>query len=204
MNPRFDISGAIGDDNATGAAVGAWLDANPGPVDVFINSYGGIATEGAAIFAALERHGKATAHVQGIAASAASLAMLGAKVVMIHEAALVMIHEPGAMAFGTAGELRSTADTLDKLSGVYAAIYARTTGNRVDRVASWMAAETWLTASEAVALHFADALSGAQAAAPVASFDYARFKSAPAQLVALALANGWATASPEQSAKDKK
>lgn len=199
MNPRFDLTGGIGEDNATGAAVGAFLDANPGPVDIFVNSYGGIAHEGAAIFAALERHGNATAYVQGVAASAASLAMLGARKVLIHDAAVVMIHEPGAMAFGTAATMRKAADTLDKLSGIYAKTYARATGHPVKRLAAWMAAETWLTAEEAVALHFADAIGGADAGEPVAvaAFDYRKFKAAPMHLVQMALKNGWATVSPK-------
>ncbi len=205
MIPRFDISGEIGLDNATGAAVGAFCDANPGPIDIFINSFGGIATEGAAIFAALERHGKATAHVQGVAASAASLSMLGARSVLIHDAALVMIHDPAAFAFGSAGAMRQMADTLDKMSGVYAAIYSRATGNPVARVAQWMRDETWLTAQEAVALNFADDLApaGNQDPAPVAAFDYRRFKAAPAHLVQLALKNGWATASLTSSEMEK-
>ena len=204
MTPRLDISGEIGANNATSAAVGRFCDANPGPVDVFINSFGGIATEGAAIFASLQRHGQATAYVQGIAASAASLAMLGARKIVVHEAAMIMLHEPGSMAFGTAGDLRATADVLDKLTAVYAGTYARATGNPVDRVAQWMRHETWLAAEEAVALNFADAVDGASAPAPVARFDYTRFKAAPAPLLALALKNGWATVSPDIIEKDKK
>jgi len=133
MNPRFDLTGEIGCDTATGAAIGAFCDANPGPIDVFINSFGGIATEGAAIFAALERHGNATALVQGVAASAASLAMLGAKQVLIADSALVMIHEPGAVAFGTSSDMRAMAATLEKMTAVYAAIYSRVAAIARDR-----------------------------------------------------------------------
>ena len=199
MNPRFDLTGEIGCDTATGAAIGAFCDANPGPIDVFINSFGGIATEGAAIFAALERHGNATAIVQGVAASAASLAMLGARRVLVADSALVMIHEPGAVAFGTSGDMRAMAATLEKMTAVYAAIYSRATGNPVARVAAWMAEETWLTAEEAVALNFADAIApaGKDAEATVAAFDYRKFKAAPPHLVAQVLKNGWATVSPE-------
>ncbi|MDO8984257.1 head maturation protease, ClpP-related [Cypionkella sp.] len=199
MNPRFDLTGEIGIDAATGASIGAFCDANPGPIDVFINSFGGIATEGAAIFAALERHGNATALVQGVAASAASLAMLGAKQVLIADSALVMIHEPGALAFGTSVDMRAMAATLEKMTAVYAAIYSRATGNPVARVAAWMAEETWLTAEEAVALNFADAIApaGKDVAVIAAAFDYRKFKAAPPHLVAQALKNGWATVSPE-------
>lgn len=198
MNPRFDIHGEIGQDAATSLQVGAFLDANPGPVDVFINSFGGIATEGAAIFAALERHGNVTANIQGVAASAASLAMLGARRVLIADSALVMIHEPGAVAFGTASDMRAMADTLEKMTATYAEIYSRATGNPLIWVEGWMRDETWLTAQDAVALHFADEIMSAEpeAAVAVAAFDYRKFKAAPPELVALAEKNGWATVSP--------
>lgn len=200
--PRFDIAGEIGLDNATGAAVGRFLDANPGPVDIFINSFGGVATEGAAIMAALERHGQATAHVQGVAASAASLAMLGAKRVVMHSAATIMIHEPGTMAFGTAGDMRAAADVLDKLTAIYASAYARATGNPEARIAAWMAEETWLTADEAVALNFADEIAAdPEGPVAIAAFDYRKFKAAPAHLVQMALKNGWATVSPVSKEK---
>jgi ATP-dependent Clp protease protease subunit len=204
MTPRFDLSGEIGPGAA--ADLGQFCDQNPGPVEIVVNSFGGVATEGAAIFAALERHGQATAIVQGIAASAASLAMLGARRVVIHDAALVMIHDPAAMAFGGANDMRAIADTLDKMTGVYAAIYSRATGNPVARVLAWMKQETWMTAHEAVAMNFADQVIGGDTAQPVAvaAFDYRKFRAAPGQLIAMALQNGWATVSPELSEKDKK
>ena len=203
MTPRFDLSGEIGADQATGVAVGQFCDQNPGPIDIVINSFGGVASEGAAIFAALERHGQATAIVQGVAASAASLAMLGARRVLVHDAALIMIHDPAAMAFGGAQDMRAAANVLDKLSGVYAAIYSRATGNTVERVKSWMADETWLTAHEAVALHFADDVIGPDSGldsgqtVPVAAFDYRKFRAAPDHLVVMVLQNGWAAVSPK-------
>ena len=206
MNPRFDISGEIGYDLATGAEVGKFCDMNPGPVDIVINSFGGIATEGAAIFAALERHGQATAIVQGVAASAASLAMLGARQVLIHHAALVMVHDPAGMAMGGAEDMRGAAAVLDKIGALYARIYSRATGNPLERILSWMRDETWMTADEAVALNFADAIVGDDTAKPVmvAAYDYRKFRAPPDHLVKMALQNGWATVSPKSSEMEKK
>lgn len=198
-NPHFDLIGEIGIDDATGAAVGQFCAENPGPVDIFVNSPGGMATEGSAIFAALERHGQATAIIQGVAASAASLAMLGAKTVLLHDAAVIMIHEPGAIVFGSADDMRATAATLDKLTGIYARAYSRATGNPLARVLAWMKAETWMSAEQAVSLNFADGIEGRSTGNPtvVAAFDYRKFKAAPAHLVQMALQNGWVTASPK-------
>ena len=200
MNARFDITGYIGEGDATGAALGQFLTANPGPVLVVVNSPGGVASEGAAIAAELARHGGATCLVQGIAASAASYVLTGAKAILMHESAVLMIHEPAAFTGGTSDDLRLAADILDKLTAVYATGYARATGHPVARIAAWMKAETWMTAGEALALNFCDRIEGADDAPQmVAAYDYARFKAAPAHLVQMALQNGWATVSPDLS-----
>ena len=130
------------------------------------------------------------------------MAMGGNKIIM-HPAAVMMIHEPSALAVGPAGVMRQTADTLDKMSGVYATAYARATGNPVARVLEWMRSETWMTADEAVALNFADEIEGNTNPTMVAAFDYSRFTSAPANLVKLASQHGWATVSPDTGTKEK-
>lgn len=202
-NPRFTVSGIIGEGDASAERLGRFLAENPGPVLVTINSPGGDAFEGAAMLAELERHGAATVLVQGVAASAASLAVMGGARIVMHSDAMLMIHEPGAVTFGPAGEHRATAAMLDKLTGVYAAAYARATGHPAARVAAWMAAETWLTADESVSLNFADEIEATETPAAVARFDFTRFRNAPAQLVRMARANGWATVSPDAGAKEE-
>lgn len=177
----------------TGEAVAAFLAQHPGEVELWINSPGGDAYGGAAIMAAVEGHGRVTARVRGLAASAATLPMVAAWRVLIHTDAMVMIHDPSAMIGGTPGELRTAADALDKIAGTYAAAYARHTGHPVDTVRGWMMAETWMTAVEAVALGFCDEIETMPEPAPaVARFDYTRFKAAPAHLRRLAKAQGWA------------
>ena len=186
---------AIDGEIESGAAqlLTAFLDANPGPLTIALNSYGGVAVEGAAIMAAMERHGQVTVRIDGIAASAASLAAMGAARITMHPQALLMLHEPSAFAFGTADSMRHTASTLDKMTTVYGAGYARATGNPEKWVLDWMKAETWLSASEAVELNFADEVEKTDQSAIVAAFDYGRFRNAPARLVALAKEKGWAT-----------
>ena len=196
MIPRFDIRGEIGHD-AKASDLEAFLLANSGPVLVGINSPGGVATDGAAMMAYLQRHGDVTAQVVGVAASAASLAMLGARKIVVHQAALIMIHEPALFSYGTAAQLREDAATLEKMASTYAQAYARATGHPVERIAAWMAEETWMTAQEAVNLNFCDEIEGAGGEA-VARFDYRRFRNAPPQLAAMVIANGWASAPDDQ------
>lgn len=65
-----------------------------------------------------------------------------------------------------------------------------------------MKAETWLTAEEALSLNFIDQIEGDAKPVAVAAFDFTRFQHAPAMLVQMARANGWATASPDAGTKE--
>jgi len=204
MHPRFDITGGIGTEANNAAKIGAFLRANPGEVSLFINSVGGDAMEGAALMAEVERHGKVTAYAQGVVASAATLPLVAARQIIMHPAAMLMIHEPAAMMGGTADDHRSAADALAKMAQTYAAAYARHTGQPVQRVAAWMKTETWLTAEEALELNFCDRIEAFEDAAPmVAAFDYTKFRAAPGELVRLALKNGWAAGTPVHSQMEK-
>ncbi|MBL3553178.1 head maturation protease, ClpP-related [Rhodovulum sulfidophilum] len=195
MTETLHIYGPIGEGENTPPRIGAFLDDNAGvPVVIAVNSYGGIASDGAAILAQLDRHGQVRVEVLGVAASAASLLVMGAAEIAMHRAAHLMIHEPSNLAWGTADDLRREAGMLDKISETYAQAYARTTGHPVERIRAWMAAETWMTADEALALNFCDGLFGdddAPQSEPVAAFDYTRFKAPPPELVRLAVRNGW-------------
>jgi len=199
MPPRFDIDGEIGTDSNTSAKLGTFLRANAGDVSIYINSVGGDAMEGAALMAEVERHGKVTAFVQGIAASAATLPMVASKQIVMHPSAMLMIHEPAAMLGGTAEDHRSAAAALGKMAETYAAAYSRHTGHPVKRIMAWMNAETWLTAEEALELNFCDRIESFADAAPmVAAFDYTKFRAAPEQLLRLTLKNGWAAGTPDK------
>src|SRR5690606_31898458 len=74
----------------------------------------------------------------------------------------------------------------EKLSDQYAAIYAKRSGNSVERVREMMRDETWLDSNEAVDLGFADAASSEGASANAPTFDYRLFRNPPATLVARA------------------
>lgn len=193
MKAAFHINGAIGEGENTAPALGTFLEQYTGqPVRVTVNSFGGYAAEGAAMMALIGQHGAVRAEVLGIAASAASLLLMEAAHIAMHSAALLMIHNPAALAFGTAEELRGEADTLDKIADTYAAAYSRCTGHPLNRIGAWMEAETWMTADEALALNFCDEVVGAgERAKPVAAFDYSRFKAAPSKLTQLATRKGW-------------
>ena len=126
-------------------------------ITVRINSPGGSALDGVAIYNALSRYpGKVTVEVDGIAASAASIIAMAGSEIRVSQGAMIMIHEAWAYTQGPAEDHLSTAALLTKLNAEVAGIYAARSGKTADECLAIMAAETWMGASEAVALGFAD------------------------------------------------
>ena len=136
----------------------AALDDGVSPIVVAFNSIGGDLFDGLAIHNALSRLGeRCTGRVDALAASAASVAVCGAHKVVIASNAMLMIHNPWTYASGDAEDLRKVATALDQAMEAIIAAYKAKAPN-IDEVElrRLVNAETWLTASEAVALGLAD------------------------------------------------
>ena len=136
----------------------AALDDGVSPIVVAFNSIGGDLFDGLAIHNALSRLGeRCTGRVDALAASAASVAVCGAHKVVIASNAMLMIHNPWTYAAGDAEDLRKVATALDQAMEAIIAAYKAKSPN-IDEVElrRLVNAETWLTASEAVALGLAD------------------------------------------------
>lgn len=124
-----------------------------------INSPGGDVFEARAIAAAIAQHpGKTIAHIDGLAASAATTIASSADEVEIVDGGFYMIHNAWTFAVGNKHDLRETSDLLDKVDGAIVADYAKRTGASAEQIVAWMDAETWFTAQEAVDNKFADRL----------------------------------------------
>jgi len=124
-----------------------------------INSPGGSVFDGMAIYNLLRSHGADVAvAVDGIAASIASVILCAGDVVEIAAGGMLMVHNPAALIFGDAAELRKYADALDKMAANIVDVYAAKTGAKPDDLRGMMAGETWMDATEAVAAGFADAV----------------------------------------------
>lgn len=147
------------------------LDAAVKTIDVYINSYGGSVNDGLAIYNALKRKAKAGitvhTHVDGIAASIASLiAMAGDQVHMARNTRL-MIHAPwGALYIaGNAAEVREAAEDfatlLDGMARSMAESYAAKTGKPVDEMLALLedGIDHWYSAEEAKDAGFCDVIS---------------------------------------------
>ena len=134
-------------------------DAGGADVDLRINSRGGDVFEAQAIVGALQRYqGKITAYVDSLAASAASLVMLAAPKITIAKGAMIMIHNAWSLTAGNAAELRKRADLLDKVDESIVGMYRDRTKQNEAKLREMMAAETWMSADEAVANGFADSI----------------------------------------------
>ena len=121
-----------------------------------INSPGGDVFEARAIAAAISQHaGKTIAHIDGLAASAATTIAVSADEVEIVDGGFFMIHNAWTFAFGNKHDLRETAGLLDKVDNAIVGDYAKRTGATTEQLVDWMDAETWFTAQEAVDNKFA-------------------------------------------------
>ncbi|MFG1410294.1 head maturation protease, ClpP-related [Xanthobacter sp. VTT E-85241] len=159
-----------------------------GDIPVRLNSGGGNAWDGIAIYNALLAHdGKVTIIVDAIAASAASIIAMAGKEIVMRGGALMMIHDASANSSGTADDHEKSAEMLRKLDSQMAGIYARRTGADREEVAGLMTAETWLTSADAVERGFATSSDEAAAADATASaYDYRLYAHAPEHLRAAA------------------
>lgn len=124
-----------------------------------INSPGGDVFEGRAIRTAVQQfRGKTIAHIDGLAASAATTIADAADEVEITEGGFYMIHNGWTFAMGNKHEMRKNADLLDKVDAAIVNDYARRTGIDVAQLVQWMDAETWFSAAEAIEHGFANRL----------------------------------------------
>jgi ATP-dependent Clp protease protease subunit len=130
-------------------------------VHLFINSPGGDVFEARTMISAMARHpANFIAHVDGLAASAASSIAVAADDLEMAPGSMLMIHNAWTLAMGDKATMLDTAALLDKIDGTIAADYAKKAGVTQEVAAAWMNAETWFTADEAVASKLADRIVG--------------------------------------------
>jgi ATP-dependent Clp protease protease subunit len=150
-------------------------------IDLHINSPGGSVFDGQAIYNALRRHkAEVTTYIDGLAASIASVVALAGDRVVMPSNAMMMIHNPWGMAIGYAGDMRSMADTLDKVRETILNVYDEHSTKTRDELSAAMDAETELTAADALDYGFIDEVGGALRIA--AQLDMSRFQHPPVAL----------------------
>ena len=124
-----------------------------------VNSPGGSVFDGLAIFNTILQHkSKVIAHVDGLAASIASVLVLAADEVQMAKNAFLMIHNAWSMVIGDADDMRKEADLLDKVGGSIVQTYVDKTGKKESEILAMMEEETWLSADDALESGFADSI----------------------------------------------
>jgi ATP-dependent Clp protease, protease subunit len=170
------------EDGVTAQAVADALKTSHESVTLRINSPGGDAYEGVAIFNLLKSHGKpVNVIVDGLAASAAATIAMAGDTITMGRGTSIMIHGAQTVAGGFASDLRQAADVLDKVTGNMADIYAARSNQSKAQVIDWMSAETWMTPDEAIARGFATAKSDQQVAACAFDLSPFKYKNAPVE-----------------------
>jgi ATP-dependent protease ClpP protease subunit len=155
-----------------------------GAIEVHINSGGGSVSQGIAIYNQLKAYtGKVTVHVDGLAASIASVIAMAADELIMAEGSLMMIHSAWSMVAGNAEDLRKEAEVLDVHDKTIREIYGHRTERSDEVIEEMMVNETWMDGAEAILFGFADSLGGELRAA--ASVDFSKFNKAPERIQSL-------------------
>ena len=142
------------------------LDADT--INLRIDSPGGDIFSARAIQTALRQHkAKVVAHVDGLAASAASFIMLGADEIEIVDGGFIMVHSAmsffdilGYFNFADLDQLvvdmQKEQNLLEKVDATIAKDYAKKTGQDIETVMGWLKDETWFTGAEALEVGLVD------------------------------------------------
>lgn len=138
------------DSDITPADVRDQLDTLKGKeLNVYINSGGGDVFAGTAIHNMLKRHeGKTVGHVDGVAASIASVILMACDEIVVPANAYVMIHRPMCSVYGNTEDLLHTCDVLETIEEGIINTYQLHSDLSRDELSAAMAAETWMTGDQ--------------------------------------------------------
>jgi ATP-dependent Clp protease protease subunit len=151
-----------------------------GDVALHINSPGGDVFAGVAMAQAIRAYdGKITAHVDGLAASAASAVAVACDDSIMAPGSMMMIHNAWTIALGDRHDFMDTAALLEKIDGDLAKAYAKRAGGEPAAFSAMMDKETWLTADETVELGLANSIAPEKSVENLAKFDLSAFAAAP-------------------------
>jgi len=132
------LHGIIGDEfTATDSlSIAGVLAENRGKsVNLRVNSPGGLAYDGVAMFNAIDGHdGHTTGTIEGMAGSAASLAVIACDNVRCHAGAVFHPHYSLVMAFGHQADIRNALETQERLDTDLEHTYSDASGQSLDVV----------------------------------------------------------------------
>ncbi|WP_368488444.1 head maturation protease, ClpP-related [Clostridium sp. BJN0013] len=151
-------------------------------VNIYINSGGGDAFAGLAIYNTLKRNpANKTVHVDGVAASAASVIALAGDKVIIPKTAQFMIHKAWGICIGNANDMRKYADDLDKCDESILNVYMENVkeGVKADTIKQMVDDSTWMTGEDAAKYFNVEVGEGLTIAAYADSQFFSMYKNLP-------------------------
>lgn len=152
-------------------------------LNLYINSPGGSVFQGVAIYNILKRHkARVIVHVDGLAASIASIIAMAGDSIHMPENAMMMVHNPWTFTWGNADDLRKEAEALDKIRESMIETYLLKAGDKLDKdmLIKLLDDETWLTAKECLDYGLCDTVGAAkEVAASVNSEVLAKYRQVP-------------------------
>ena len=135
------------------------LNSGQGKVTVWINSPGGACFAAAQIYNMLmEYSGPVDVHIDGIAASAASVIAMAGNHVAISPVGMMMIHNPATVSIGDEREMKKAMEMLSEVKESIINAYELKTGLPRKQLSNMMNAESWMNAKKALELGFADSI----------------------------------------------
>ena len=155
-------------------------------IQIYINSGGGDSFAGLAIYNILKRNNASkTVHIDGIAASAASIIAMAGAPIITPPGAQIMDHNPWTIAMGNANDLRKIADSLDVCGQGHVEVYLENAAEGVteEQIKSMMDAETWMTGAQAAQVFKNIDVQGTMVAASLDSGFLSRYQHVPKTLV---------------------
>lgn len=167
----------IGDWDISAQLFARWMqDAAGHDIELRINSPGGEVSHGFAIANMIKGHvGKKTAIVEGYCASAATLPAVCCDELHMHEMSMLLVHKSSGGARGHAEQMEDAAKVLNDLDSLITSAYKRKTGAADDVLAGWMARDTWMTPTEALAAKLCDKIIPGPARGVTASANTTKF-----------------------------
>ena len=134
------------------------------PIDVYVNSPGGIVQAGQEIYTALRGNSNVRIHITGEACSAASFIAMAGKS-DITPVGLLMVHCAATYADGNHSDMERAADMLKAVDSAIAQAYSEKSGMSLEDAVALMENETWLNAKQCVEYGLIDSITDAAAPA---------------------------------------
>jgi len=124
---------------------------------VKIHSPGGDTFAAAQIYNMLKEYpGKVSVHIDGLAASAASVIAMAGDEVCVSSLSIIMIHNPAMLIAGEVADLQVGINLLSEVKeSIINAYQAKSELSRA-KISNMMDSETWFSAQKAIDLKFAD------------------------------------------------